>query len=128
MDATLNRYLSPINPSAFPHLATVLLAIGTFFTAWFFVFEGNDFLSIAKYLQANWMFLFSSQKYQFHDREMARKKSFSKNWWSVYLLPYSSVSVLCFCCLQSVFMCKTFRFLRKTNTFFVLVTLSQSQC
>ncbi|XP_055911570.1 transmembrane protein 258 [Eupeodes corollae] len=33
------RYVSPINPAVFPHLATVLLAIGTFFTAWFFVFE-----------------------------------------------------------------------------------------
>lgn len=33
------RYISPVNPAVFPHLATVLLAIGTFFTAWFFVFE-----------------------------------------------------------------------------------------
>lgn len=33
------RYTSPISPSAFPLLATVLLTIGTFFTAWFFVFE-----------------------------------------------------------------------------------------
>ncbi|GAB0100216.1 Transmembrane protein 258 [Sergentomyia squamirostris] len=33
------RYLSPINPTVFPHLATVLLFIGVFFTAWFFVFE-----------------------------------------------------------------------------------------
>uniref|UniRef100_A0A0K8TPG9 Dolichyl-diphosphooligosaccharide-protein glycosyltransferase subunit TMEM258 n=1 Tax=Tabanus bromius TaxID=304241 RepID=A0A0K8TPG9_TABBR len=36
---SMNRYISPINPSVFPHLATVLLAIGTFFTAWFFVYE-----------------------------------------------------------------------------------------
>ncbi|XP_055685877.1 transmembrane protein 258 [Lutzomyia longipalpis] len=36
---SMTRYLSPINPTVFPHLATVLLAIGTFFTAWFFVFE-----------------------------------------------------------------------------------------
>lgn len=33
------RYVSPVNPAVFPHLATVLLAIGTFFTAWFFVLE-----------------------------------------------------------------------------------------
>lgn len=33
------RYISPISPSAFPLLSTVLLTIGTFFTAWFFVFE-----------------------------------------------------------------------------------------
>ncbi|XP_031616593.1 transmembrane protein 258 [Contarinia nasturtii] len=35
---SLTRYVSPINPSVFPHLATVLLIIGTFFTSWFFVF------------------------------------------------------------------------------------------
>ena len=35
----MKRYISPINPAVFPHLATVLLIIGTFFTAWFFVFE-----------------------------------------------------------------------------------------
>lgn len=33
------RYISPISPAAFPMLATVLVTIGTFFTAWFFVFE-----------------------------------------------------------------------------------------
>lgn len=33
------RYISPVNPAVFPHLASVLLLIGTFFTAWFFVFE-----------------------------------------------------------------------------------------
>lgn len=40
MEAT--RYMSPINPAVFPYLTTVLLAIGTFFTAWFFVFEGRN--------------------------------------------------------------------------------------
>lgn len=33
------RYVSPINPNALGMLSTVLLTIGTFFTAWFFVFE-----------------------------------------------------------------------------------------
>uniref|UniRef100_A0A336KS05 Dolichyl-diphosphooligosaccharide-protein glycosyltransferase subunit TMEM258 n=1 Tax=Culicoides sonorensis TaxID=179676 RepID=A0A336KS05_CULSO len=33
------RHVSPINPAVFPHLATILTAIGIFFTAWFFVFE-----------------------------------------------------------------------------------------
>ncbi|XP_055613340.1 transmembrane protein 258 [Uranotaenia lowii] len=33
------RYISPVNPAVFPHLAVVLLLFGTFFTAWFFVFE-----------------------------------------------------------------------------------------
>ena len=36
---TLARYVSPINPAVFPHLALVLLGIGIFFTAWFFVYE-----------------------------------------------------------------------------------------
>ena len=39
---TLSRYVSPINPAVFPHLTLVLLGIGLFFTAWFFVYEvGN---------------------------------------------------------------------------------------
>ena len=33
------RYISPVNPAIYPHLALVLLAIGLFFTAWFFVYE-----------------------------------------------------------------------------------------
>ncbi|XP_058054255.1 transmembrane protein 258 [Anopheles bellator] len=33
------RFVSPVNPAVFPHLASVLLLFGTFFTAWFFVFE-----------------------------------------------------------------------------------------
>ena len=34
-----HRYISPINPSAYPQLSLVLLFIGVFFTAWFFVYE-----------------------------------------------------------------------------------------
>ena len=33
------RYLSPVNPAIYPHLALILLIIGLFFTAWFFVYE-----------------------------------------------------------------------------------------
>ena len=36
---TLTRYVSPINPGVFPHMCLVLLGIGLFFTAWFFVYE-----------------------------------------------------------------------------------------
>lgn len=36
---SMSRYVSPINPSVYPHLSVVLLAIGLFFTAWFFVYE-----------------------------------------------------------------------------------------
>ena len=32
------RYVSPINPAVYPHLAMVLLTIGLFFMAWFFVY------------------------------------------------------------------------------------------
>ncbi|XP_037939130.1 transmembrane protein 258 [Teleopsis dalmanni] len=35
---TMQRYVSPINPAVYPHSALVLLSIGTFFTAWFFIF------------------------------------------------------------------------------------------
>jgi hypothetical protein len=36
---SLTRYVSPINPGVFPHMCLVLLGIGLFFTAWFFVYE-----------------------------------------------------------------------------------------
>ncbi|KAK0167637.1 hypothetical protein PV327_005008 [Microctonus hyperodae] len=36
---SMSRYVSPINPAVFPVLALVLLGIGIFFTAWFFVYE-----------------------------------------------------------------------------------------
>ncbi|KAF5301766.1 hypothetical protein FQR65_LT08749 [Abscondita terminalis] len=36
---SMSRYVSPINPAVFPHLTFVLLGIGIFFTAWFFVYE-----------------------------------------------------------------------------------------
>ena len=34
----MSRYISPINPAVFPHLTVVLLGIGIFFMAWFFVY------------------------------------------------------------------------------------------
>ncbi|XP_044254338.1 transmembrane protein 258 [Tribolium madens] len=37
--ATMMRYVSPVNPAVFPSLTLVLLGIGIFFTAWFFVYE-----------------------------------------------------------------------------------------
>ncbi|CAG0917604.1 unnamed protein product [Notodromas monacha] len=37
--SALSRYVAPVNPAIFPHLTVVLLAIGLFFTAWFFVYE-----------------------------------------------------------------------------------------
>ena len=37
--SSMTRYVSPINPAVFPHLTVVLLGIGLFFTAWFFVYE-----------------------------------------------------------------------------------------
>ncbi|XP_018400593.1 PREDICTED: transmembrane protein 258 [Cyphomyrmex costatus] len=36
---SMMRYVSPVNPAVFPLLAVVLLGIGIFFTAWFFVYE-----------------------------------------------------------------------------------------
>ncbi|KAJ8247457.1 hypothetical protein GJAV_G00246660 [Gymnothorax javanicus] len=40
----MTRYTSPVNPAVFPHLTVVLLAIGMFFTAWFFVYEWHPSL------------------------------------------------------------------------------------
>ena len=42
--SSMSRYVSPINPAVFPHLTVVLLGIGLFFTAWFFVYEVRTFL------------------------------------------------------------------------------------
>ena len=42
--STMSRYVSPINPAVFPHLSIVLLGIGLFFTAWFFVYEVNNII------------------------------------------------------------------------------------
>merc|ERR1712047_189399 len=36
---SMTRYVSPINPAVFPQLTIVLLGIGIFFMAWFFVYE-----------------------------------------------------------------------------------------
>ena len=35
----MSRFISPVNPLVYPHLSVLLLLIGTFFTAWFFVYE-----------------------------------------------------------------------------------------
>jgi len=42
MDISLesyHRYVSPVNPVIYPHLTVVLMTIGVFFMAWFFVYE-----------------------------------------------------------------------------------------
>uniref|UniRef100_A0A915I271 Dolichyl-diphosphooligosaccharide-protein glycosyltransferase subunit TMEM258 n=1 Tax=Romanomermis culicivorax TaxID=13658 RepID=A0A915I271_ROMCU len=36
---SMDRYLSPVNPYMFPPLTFVLLGIGVFCMAWFFVYE-----------------------------------------------------------------------------------------
>ena len=36
---SMARYVSPVNPAIFSTLTLVLLGIGLFFTAWFFVYE-----------------------------------------------------------------------------------------
>ncbi|XP_040827919.1 transmembrane protein 258-like [Ochotona curzoniae] len=38
-EATSRYHTSPVNPAIFLHLTVVLLAIGMFFTAWFFIYE-----------------------------------------------------------------------------------------
>ncbi len=49
----MTRYTSPVNPAVFPHLTVVLMAIGMFFTAWFFVYPSlftHEHLVIRKLL------------------------------------------------------------------------------
>ncbi|KAK7823224.1 hypothetical protein U0070_027431 [Myodes glareolus] len=35
----MSRDTSPVSPAVFPHLSVILLAIGIFFTAWFFIYK-----------------------------------------------------------------------------------------
>lgn len=46
----MTRYTSPVNPAVFPHLTVVLLAIGMFFTAWFFVYPFTAGTPLAMWL------------------------------------------------------------------------------
>jgi len=50
----MSRYISPVNPSIYPHLTLLLLGIGVFFTAWFFVYLfikfSSKFRVYAKYV------------------------------------------------------------------------------
>ena len=55
--SSMSRYVSPINPAVFPHLSIVLLGIGLFFTAWFFVYE----VSIIHWLLSLLLLLLSLQ-------------------------------------------------------------------
>jgi hypothetical protein len=41
----MSRYVSPVNPAVFPHLTLVLMSIGLFFTAWFFVYPLTENLT-----------------------------------------------------------------------------------
>ena len=43
------RYISPVNPAVYPHLAVTLLSIGLFFMAWFFVYPHTQVM----YCQVN---------------------------------------------------------------------------
>jgi hypothetical protein len=36
---SMTPYVSPVNPAVFPSLSVILLGIGLFFMAWFFVYE-----------------------------------------------------------------------------------------
>lgn len=44
------RYISPVNPAVYPHLAVTLLSIGLFFMAWFFVYPPPLDISIVTLL------------------------------------------------------------------------------
>ena len=58
--SSMSRYVSPINPAVFPHLTLVLMAIGLFFTAWFFVYEVSYLVS---YCFCNLLFVTRVQNY-----------------------------------------------------------------
>lgn len=41
-EESMVRYISPVNPAVYPHLAITLLSIGLFFMAWFFVYPNHS--------------------------------------------------------------------------------------
>ncbi|KAL1487051.1 hypothetical protein MTO96_008355 [Rhipicephalus appendiculatus] len=55
------KYVSPVNPAVYPHLTLVLMGIGLFFMAWFFVYESpqcswasaSSFFSGSAYTSSN---------------------------------------------------------------------------
>jgi type II secretory pathway component PulF len=49
----MSRYVSPVNPAVFPHLTLVLMSIGLFFTAWFFVYPLMTMLFGCIYCRCN---------------------------------------------------------------------------
>ena len=42
----MSRYISPVNPAVYPHLAVTLLGIGLFFMGWFFVYPHLCYLVV----------------------------------------------------------------------------------
>ena len=57
---SMSRYASPVNPAIYPHLALVLLCIGLFFTAWFFVYEVTSTKFTREIVKEVLVLLFSS--------------------------------------------------------------------
>ena len=86
--SSMSRYVSPINPAVFPHLSIVLLGIGLFFTAWFFVYE-VILISLSLYIEVN---------STFRSHPASSPESSSKNFSSQQLPLCSWGSVLCFSC------------------------------
>nr|XP_035976794.1 transmembrane protein 258-like [Halichoerus grypus] len=39
LEEAMRRYTSPVSPAVFPHVTVALLAVGMFFTSWFFICE-----------------------------------------------------------------------------------------
>lgn len=46
----MSRYVSPVNPAIYPHLTLVLLGIGIFFMAWFFVYPLIQYFFINEHI------------------------------------------------------------------------------
>ncbi|KAK2582026.1 hypothetical protein KPH14_002732 [Odynerus spinipes] len=65
---SMTRYVSPVNPAIFSLLAIVLLGIGIFFTAWFFVYELLSFLDSAScFYYCGWAYMYECSLFNERD-------------------------------------------------------------
>ena len=80
----MSRFVSPVNPSVFPHLTTLLLGIGIFYTAWFFVYEVGAFVTLSLFYQTGLLFLSVSDKVLRGARQICM--NYNVTWHSFFII------------------------------------------
>ena len=105
--SSMSRYVSPINPAVFPHLSVVLLGIGLFFTAWFFVYEVSRSQDSQDVCMCNYLL--------FRSHPANSPESSTKSSSSLLLPQFSWDSERCSSCSGWESMCEVLSFIRITK-------------